>query len=202
MRLTGAGVARACFLWNNALMTKSKIRGQMRILAAEFNGYRRAASKISRKIIFSRQFKKSDTVLAYMALPDEADISKVIKKAIKAGKSVYIPKVFAETGRMEFFRLTEITRTESGAFGIQEPAGKIGTEFQPQNADSRTLVLVPGRAFTKNGKRLGRGGGFYDKYLPRLKNKARIAGVCLQFQLVDDLPADEHDIRMDFIFLG
>ena len=72
--------------------------------------------------------------------------------------------------------------------------------FCPESETEPTLVLVPGLAFTKNGKRMGRGKGYYDKYLTRLNKQAGIAGICLQFQLVGDLPADEHDIRMDFIF--
>lgn len=142
-----------------------------------------------------------------MALPDEADLDGVINRALALGKRLYIPKVNPENSTMEFFQYSG--ETERGAFNIQEPSSTSTDKtkpFCPEKETEPTLVLVPGRAFTPRGLRLGRGKGFYDKYLSRfftedgIKKGAVFAGVCLHFQLLSELPADEHDIRMDFIF--
>lgn len=140
-----------------------------------------------------------------MALPDEADLSTVISKALELGKKVYIPKVFPESTTIEFYRALPQSKTSKGSYGIEEPEVSSQSEcFEPEKLspeeNNRSLILVPGRAFTQDGRRLGRGKGYYDKYLARIKKGAVLAGVCLQFQLLSDLPADAHDIRMDFIF--
>ena len=75
-----------------------------------------------------------------------------------------------------------------------EPAG--ATPVPPQEID---VIIVPGRAFSPDGVRLGRGRGYYDRYLSREGFRALKIGVCFAEQLVGDIPSEEHDIRMDRI---
>lgn len=78
-----------------------------------------------------------------------------------------------------------------GAFGIMEPSGELFTDY------SRiTLAVVPGMAFDSHGHRLGRGKGYYDRFLPLLPQAYKI-GVCFPFQLVDDVPIEPTDVVMD-----
>ena len=180
-------------------MTKVELRTSIKKKASTYSYFAESSAAICDKIINSAQFQSASIILAYMALPDEADLTEVIHSALAQRKRVYIPKVNPETSTMDFYQYNGETQT--GTFNIQEPVSTDKKNlFCPEAEMEPTLVLVPGRAFTKDGKRLGRGKGYYDKYLARLNKQAGIAGVCLQFQLVGDLPADEHDIRMDFIF--
>jgi 5-formyltetrahydrofolate cyclo-ligase len=70
-----------------------------------------------------------------------------------------------------------------------EPTGPL---FAPENYDEIELALIPGMAFDRAGHRLGRGKGYYDRLLPRLK--AQLLGICFPFQLLDEVPAESHDI--------
>lgn len=81
----------------------------------------------------------------------------------------------------------------TGAFGIKEPVGHTFTDYNKID-----LAIIPGMAFDHSGNRLGRGKGYYDKLLPKLK--ATKAGVCFPFQVMDEVPADEFDVKMDMIF--
>lgn len=89
------------------------------------------------------------------------------------------------------FRLTGLT---SGAFGIWEP---LPAPERFVSADAFDLVLVPGLAFDLNGGRLGRGAGFYDRFLATLSPKARLVGVALDEQIVEQTPRDAFDLPVD-----
>ena len=80
---------------------------------------------------------------------------------------------------------------QAGAFGILEPTGKLFTDYKKID-----VAVVPGMAFDKEGRRLGRGKGYYDRFLRLLPNTYKI-GICFSWQLVDHVPTDEHDILMD-----
>lgn len=162
---------------------------------------------ICNKIISSPQFQNSKEIFAYMALPDEVDLTPVILDALEKGKAVALPKIISQSENIiKFFyldkskKLTEQTAT--GTYNILEPDESLPATPDPVQ---KTLILVPGRAFTKEGDRLGRGKGYYDKYLgDRLLRCARndvvAAGVCFDFQIKKSLPVDDRDIKMDMIF--
>lgn len=183
-------------------MDKKEIRKQIKqTLASTKSTFSQEASRICGQIISSAEYKKADTILAYMALSDEVDLSAVVSKALKDGKTVYLPHVYPETSKMDFYIFTNETPVVTGEFGIKEPV------FSTSNAkfseiNENTLMLIPGRAFTKNGDRLGRGKGFYDIYLEPLKNNALLkkAGVCFPCQILPELPADTTDVKMDLLF--
>lgn len=143
-----------------------------------------------------------------MALPDEADLEKVIKSAISAGKTVALPRICSGTNRMNFYKIPDLssqTFTKSEAsFNISEPEEKPENLINPEKLPEKTLILVPGRAFSENGARLGRGKGFYDLWLGKIpedkKNRVHLAGVCFPLQIAKNIPTDEHDIKMNSLF--
>ena len=160
---------------------------------------------ICKTIISSTQFQNASEIFAYMALPDEVDLADVIKQAIQDKKKVALPKIISkENGIMQFFYLDSqkalAQQTSSGAYGIPEPAENLPAAPDPT---LKTLILVPGRAFTKDGDRLGRGKGYYDRFLAkkRLPN-ITVAGVCFDFQVLPELPTDPNDVKMDIILQG
>jgi len=216
-----------CYTHN---MTKAEIRRQIKEILASpaVNATLHSQSRtICQNILHSQRYVSCTTLLAYMPLPDEVNISPVISEALRAGKKVYLPRIIPDTNLMEFYRCTSTDETQSGSFGIKEPAENQSQSFSkviedmsineyapaPHSstlvelkeefpAKEHILVLVPGRAFTKDGKRIGRGKGCYDLYLSKIPLIFDIkkAGVCFSQQLLADLPTTPDDVIMDYIF--
>lgn len=155
---------------------------------------KRAKSALILKNIADFELIKSANVVAlYASLPDEVDSSKLIE-ALSAKKRVVLPRVAGDD--MDFYPY-DPTTMEIGAFGISEPQGERAVE--PSEID---VIVVPGVAFTAEGKRCGRGKGYYDKYLSREGFRAVKIGVCYKEQLAEEIPNEPHDILMDFLFFG
>ena len=138
--------------------------------------------------------------MLYHSLPDEVDTHRFVEKW-SAQKRVLLPQVVGDDLCLR--RYTSAADMAVGAYGILEPVGELFTDY-----DSISLVVVPGVAFDAAGNRLGRGKGYYDRLLPRLPRARRIGiclaaaykiGICFPFQLVDRVPAEPFDIRMDEI---
>lgn len=159
-----------------------------------------ASFNIGKKICALPEFKNADVVFAFMPMNDEANIGIVILEAFMSGKKVAVPKITDEKGEMEFHWISSDEEMKEGPFGIYEPHGNslVDMNTVPENS----LLLVPGVAFTKDGKRLGRGKGFYDRFMAKYENKFFKAGVCFDFQLVDDIPVSENDINVDKVIYG
>ncbi|MBR4180500.1 MAG: 5-formyltetrahydrofolate cyclo-ligase [Treponema sp.] len=192
-------------------ISKQELRKSIKSLCEQNKDNLAAQSKqICELILASPQYKDAEQIFAYMALADEVDLGEVIRSALRDGKKVALPKIMDfEKGVMQFFYLDTVqtlnSQTQAGTLGISEPDPKL---LQAADAntlkDSSILILVPGRAFTKEGDRLGRGKGFYDRFLAddllRGARDAVMAGVCFDFQIKKSLPVDDRDIRMNLVF--
>lgn len=211
-------------------MTKAEIRKQIKeTLSTVKAGLPSQSRKVCEHILASKLYMTCTSLLAYMPLEDEVDILPVITDALSKGKKVFLPRVFPETSKMEFYRYEKDSETSAGSFGIQEPEADESKSFsrflekmsineyspaahssnyveipEPSQQQEHILVLVPGRAFTKSGKRIGRGKGFYDIYLSSLPQIFDIkkSGVCFSEQLLPELPTTPDDIMMDNVFSG
>ena len=165
---------------------------------------------LTEKITVLDEYKNSPLILAYIPDKLEADCRPVISDALKKGKKVAVPKVDFEAlkeGRseMNFYFLEEEKsledQLEAGAYGILEPKADLKKLVWSQGkAFPSTFMLVPGVAFTKDGKRLGHGKGFYDIYIEKLQKaglKPYLCALALPCQIVTDIATDKHDILMD-----
>ncbi len=139
------------------------------------------------------EFAAARTVALYCSLPDEVPTDGMLRCWL-GRKRLALP-VVSDDGSMVFREYTGGESLSVGAFGIRGPVGE--REITPEGID---LMLVPGVAFDAGGRRLGRGGGFYDRYLARA-DAAHIykVGLCRARALVDEVPAEAHDVRMDKI---
>jgi 5-formyltetrahydrofolate cyclo-ligase len=127
-------------------------------------------------------------VLLYAPLPDEPDVSPLAGEVSMA----VLPRIVSlDPPRLEAVQSRGGSRV--GPFGIAEPVGE-AIDFQQIN-----VVLVPGLAFTRDGRRLGRGKGFYDRFLPELAETCVKVGVCADDRLLDELPTDPHDVPVDVV---
>ncbi len=132
-------------------------------------------------------FGKAGIVCLYSSLNDEVDTHELIER-YKDRKQILLPTVRGDM--IELHEYGKQDNMKAGDFGISESCGPLFTDY-----DSIELVVVPGMAFDKKGNRLGRGKGYYDKFLSQ--TKARKVGLCFDFQMVDSVPTLPHDIRMD-----
>lgn len=131
------------------------------------------------------------TVLAYAALPDEVDTTTLLDQLLADGKTILLPKVI-DHEKMEVRLYTGRNDLQEGAFHILEP---IGLPFR--NLSAIDVAIIPGMAFTRDGKRLGRGKGFYDRFLAQLPSSTVRIGICFPFQLIENIPTESHDLSMD-----
>ncbi len=175
------------------LTDKKELRAQMRrrnrSLAAD---ERVAASEsIFRRVEVLPAFAAARTVALYCSLPDEPDTVGVLERW-SAVKKIYLPRVGGDTMCFCEYGPDEMC---AGAFGITEPSAG-ARACDPAAID---LIIVPGVAFTAAGARMGRGRGYYDKYLSQPNVRAVKVGVCFAHQIVADLPMEPHDVAMDFV---
>ena len=133
------------------------------------------------------------TILAYWPLPDEVDIRPLIDQLVAEGKTVVLPKVTGDE-TMELRRYTSRADLQEGAFHIMEPIGEVFEDYYKID-----VALIPGMAFDAAGHRLGRGKGYYDRFLASSLSSERALklGICFPFQRVAEVPSETHDVIMD-----
>ena len=166
---------------------RHKMRAQNRALSEEQR--LEAGRLICLKIEELPTFRDAQCVGFFASLPDEPTTHEFFGRWA-ASRRVVLPRV--EGDEMNFYEFSPQTMTE-GAFGIWEPT----LEARPCDVAEIDLLIVPGVAFTLGGDRMGRGKGYYDKYLSRKGFRAVKIGVCFRHQIVDELPTEPHDVRMD-----
>lgn len=173
------------------MIDKSEIRREVRRRIKELSPEHRAlsATKIFTQIEQTSPFKEAECIALFASMKDEVSTEYALKAWLEMGKHIVVPRV--EGDIMRFYDYSP-ERMQTGAFGIEEPIGEV--EFPAEKID---LMIVPARAFTRNGERLGRGGGFYDKYMSLSGFRAYKIGIAYSVQIFDSLPCDAHDIRVD-----
>ena len=127
----------------------------------------------------------------YLASPDEINIDPFIEYMLRAGVEVVAPRWNGETYELAKLKGLDEKNLRLGPMGIREPVDADVVEPKEVSA-----WIIPGLAFTRGGKRLGYGGGWYDRFLASAPKDAAKIGVAYSFQIVDDFPAEPHDIPL------
>ena len=146
------------------------------------------SAQIFSKLSTSSIIEEASVVALFISLSDEPQTADFIEQLLGKNKRVVVPRI--EGDEMNFYDISE--GVERGAFGIMEPISK-----EPIEPSKIEVMVVPGVAFTLDGRRCGRGKGFYDKYLSRNGFRARTIGVCYPCQVFDSLPTEPHDKKLD-----
>ena len=155
-----------------------------------------AANALGARLSAWQGLRQARAVLAYAGVEAQGELTTdaVLTMLHETGKLCALPRVVS-SGLMRLHWVKPETRLVAQKYGIAEPP-----ETAPiANLQDIDVVFVPGVAFTKNGARLGTGGGFYDRLLA-LPNHAIKVGLCFDAQLAERIQAEPHDIAMDFIF--
>lgn len=137
-------------------------------------------------------FEAARTILLYHSLKDEVNTHSFIEKWSRK-KRILLPVVVGNDLELRVY--TGSHDLAIGSYGIEEPTGEPFTNYTAID-----LVAVPGVAFDRRGNRLGRGKGYYDRLLSRIPSAYKI-GICFPFQIVEEVPVEAFDIRMDEIIM-
>lgn len=174
-----------------ALPSKAALRQAVRDRVAHLSTADRAA-RSAQVVAWLRPLVVSGTVLAFMPLPDEVDILPLLVGLAASGRLV-LPRVV--DGGIVLHRVANLDALRVGPMRLREPA-PTAVEELPEDID---VALIPGLAFTRDGGRLGRGKGMYDRLLPRLRPEVPRIGIAFAEQIVDELPLEPHDIRLSAV---
>ncbi len=177
---------------------KSRVRGLVRSRLAGLSARDVAewSGSICARLRAWEAFQKARTVLLFMPLPGEVDVRPLGHQALQAGACVCLTRADWSTKRLAPVPVDSLeSGLMAGRYGILEPPA--GTREIPiSNLD---LVLVPGLAFDTAGHRLGRGAGFYDRFLADPNLRAVTCGVGFEAQLLDNVPIDQWDIPLQAV---
>lgn len=178
-------------------MEKAQAREEIaRRLARLSPEERRAASEsIRRTIAALPELQRARTALMFLSIADEVDTFPIIADALAAGKTVAVPRVDRKAKTMHAVVLRDLERgLAPGVFGILEPTGS--DLLPPGEID---FVLVPARGFDLAGNRLGRGGGYYDRYMAHPDFRAVRCGIAFAAQVLHAIPHTAHDLPVHIL---
>jgi len=173
---------------------KHKIRKHIKEKIEEYSPLEKSRKSgiIKARLFNEEDFKKAKVVMFYVSLKDEVDTLIMIDEALKAGKRVCVPVILKEEKKLIAGEIhNRLKDLESQHFGVYQPMHDRVKEVPLDDID---LVVVPGVAFDKRNIRLGRGHGYYDRFLSGLPKTAKAIGLAFDFQVVENLPNDPHDI--------
>jgi len=177
--------------------SKSVIRKHLRdVLAGMSETARHSKSLAACSLITSSpEFTAARVIMLYLSTATEVDTASLALRAWQAGKTVVVPKVSWDQRRMLPIEINSLTTglTTTGP-GVREPiAGK------PCPTEFIDLVIVPGLGFSNTGHRIGRGMGFYDRFLAQSDFLGLSCGLAFAEQIVADLPVLDHDIPLSML---
>jgi 5-formyltetrahydrofolate cyclo-ligase len=141
-------------------------------------------------------YRRAVAVLLYAAVDNEVATDLIMDDALLLGRSVFFPAVDPDGGALDFRAVLAPGDLHSGHFGIPEPRG--GERFAPAD-DAAAVIFVPGLAFSVSGQRLGRGGGFYDRFLASTGPGVTAVGLAYSFQVLERLPQEPWDRRLHYV---
>ncbi len=177
---------------------KSDLRDRMRKLVAELGPEARhdASAAACARLTALEAFRHASVVMLYMPLPTEVDLTPAAIRCFQSGKTVCVPRVDWKGRDMVAVEISSFDDEvmEIASHGLRTP--REGRPLVPHLID---IVIVPGLAFDTSGNRLGRGGGFYDRFLRRLRRSATTVGLAFDEQIIDAVPADDRDFAVSMI---
>lgn len=180
-------------------MEKKELR---RYIRAEKQKYSKAelaqfSAEIVQGLLRHPRVIEAQTILLYHALPDEVDTTALLSALQSQGKTLLLPKVISDTDMTIHRYHGEETLRKDDSFGIMEPDNAPFTDYS-----SIDLMIIPGMAFDNQCHRLGRGKGYYDRFLSKVPADKYKLGVCFSFQMLPEVPSEATDILMNEVVSG
>lgn len=176
---------------------KTELRNKLRALLAAIptEELQQRSAKVAVQLFSQPEYRQAETMMIYLSLPREVDTTSIVVRAWQDGKRVVAPQVLWESKQMIPIEIGSLENDVAvGSMGVREPI-----RGEPVPIDAIDLVVVPGLAFDPFGNRLGRGRGFYDRFLSRKEFRGTPCGLALEEQVVTSIPADAKDVQMKML---
>lgn len=182
----------------NHMKTKADVRRELKEAMAGLTplDHHRKSLLACNLLVKTPEFDAARVVMLYLSVPQEVDTAPLALKCWQAGKTVVVPKVSWDQRRMLPVEISSLQTgmTTSEQANFREPiAGK------PIPLDMLDLVIVPGLGFTPTGHRIGRGMGFYDRFLAQEGFNGISCGLGFEEQVVEHFPVQGHDVQMEML---
>ena len=168
------------------LMKRSKMKAEEKELKDNI---------ILEKLFETNLYKNSRNIFTYISFGDEINTIKLIERALKDNKNISVPKTYRETRTMNAIFIPCLKELKENHMGILEPIDD-SIVIKKEDID---LIIVPGAVFDKDFNRIGYGGGYYDRYLEDIAYKNNKVVLAYDFQIVDKIEKEEHDVKVDII---
>ena len=177
------------------------------------------SARIAERLVALDEWRNAPLILAFNSMPGEVDTRFFLNEAFTVGKRVALPRIVGEEMEFAEWRGPD-DPLEVGRYGVREPrreAAVIDLQGRKEQSDPQSptgpdsgrgprnfransaLLVAPGLAFGRDGSRLGRAGGFYDRFLSSHRRELVTVGICLERFLFDAVPTQEHDQAVDFV---
>ena len=177
---------------------KSELRSTVheRLIQLSKDEHRIKSEKVCQNILGIPEIQKASCVMAYLAQPPELNLDPLLKHLLAREVHVAVPHVGDRGHEMQPIELESLNESELDVdrFGIRTPS--IHKNVRLKSID---VIIIPGVAFGKNGTRLGRGGGFYDRFLNSISEHTLRIGACFDLQNSPSVPTDSHDVGVHLI---
>ncbi|WP_170265009.1 5-formyltetrahydrofolate cyclo-ligase [Salibacter halophilus] len=161
---------------------------------AQSKAEREAKDKqIWNRLFNTEEYQKSTTIFVFISFKSEVFTHAAIEKMLKDGKRVCVPVIPRKNDPMEARYIEQISDLKMGLYNIMEPPASA----EKANQKEIDLIIAPGAVFTRKGKRIGYGGGYYDRFLSKFNGD--IIAICYDLQIVDDFRIDEWDVKIQKI---
>ncbi len=154
-----------------------------------------ASAELTRLLLAEPGYQSARAVSAYMGFGTEVDTAAFVAQVLADGKQLALPRIDKASKSLRLHRVKRLEDLVPGVWGIREPH----VDAPAIALDEIDFVLMPGVAFDNRGARLGYGAGFYDRLLGASVRRALRVTAAFDVQIVDTVPTDEHDQRLDII---
>jgi 5-formyltetrahydrofolate cyclo-ligase len=151
---------------------------------------------IRQRLLALPEFLSARSVLFYASFRSEVETSELIRESLGMGKMAILPKVDNIKHRLLLYEIKNLDELVSGVMEIPEPIQRKERLVHLEDID---LVIIPGAGYDSSGNRLGYGAGYYDILLSERQKKTPIIALAYEEQLIDAIPAEKHDVRVDMI---
>lgn len=177
-------------------VTKATLRKSMQEKIANLSETERAeiSKKIQKRLFESKLWEQADTIGIYLSVGHEWDTRAIVEQAWQAGKKVAIPKTIPAEQELNFYQINDFSDVQPGHFNLDEPVVEKTLLLAKDEID---LLVVPGLVFSKDGYRIGFGGGYYDRFLTDFIHPT--ISLVWTGQLVDYLPTEWYDIPVQYL---
>ncbi|MDO8428524.1 MAG: 5-formyltetrahydrofolate cyclo-ligase [Candidatus Diapherotrites archaeon] len=176
--------------------SKPTIRKKMKQKIEHEKQKLKKSTKIMEKLFKTHEFQQAKIIAFFVGRTNEVETKKGIEKTLKLGKTVCIPITNFKTKTLQFSTIKNFKELEEKQFQLMEPKKEFIRKVRLNKID---LLIIPGLGFDVFKQRLGFGKGFYDRTLKKLNKKTKTIGLCFDFQIVQKLPKEKHDQKVQKI---